>query len=91
MSFSSETVVITGASEGIGRALALELAAERPRLVLAARSADRLAATAVECRARGAEVLEVPTDVSERAQCEEPLRCDHRSGRVRTPDRVSGS
>lgn len=38
--------------------------------MLAARSADRLAATAVECRARSAEVLEVPTDVSERAQCE---------------------
>ncbi|MGH8286737.1 MAG: SDR family NAD(P)-dependent oxidoreductase, partial [Steroidobacteraceae bacterium] len=70
MSFSSKTVVITGASEGIGRALALELAADRPRLVLAARSADRLAATAAECRACGAEVLEVPTDVSERAQCE---------------------
>lgn len=70
MGFFSKIVVITGASEGVGRALALELAADRPRLVLAARSADRLAATAVECRARGAEVLEVPTDVSERAQCE---------------------
>jgi short-subunit dehydrogenase len=71
VSFSGKTIVITGASEGIGRALALELAADQPRLVLAARSTERLAQAAAECRTRGAEVLEVPTDVSERAACEQ--------------------
>jgi short-subunit dehydrogenase len=69
--FSSKVIVITGASEGLGRALAIELAADRPRLVLAARSPERLVETAAECRARGAEALVVPTDISEPAQCRE--------------------
>jgi len=34
--FTEKTVVVTGASSSIGRALWLELAGERPRLVLAA-------------------------------------------------------
>ncbi len=69
MSFADKTIVITGASEGIGHALAVELAADRPRLVLAARNAERLAETGVECRALGARTLEVATDVSDRMQC----------------------
>jgi len=68
--FAGKTIVLTGASEGIGRALAIDLAEDRPRLVLAARGGERLAATAADCRARGAEVLEVAADVADRAQCE---------------------
>jgi len=68
-SFEGKVVVLTGASEGIGRALALALASARARLVLAARSAERLASLAQECSARGADVLCVPTDVSRRADC----------------------
>jgi short-subunit dehydrogenase len=65
------TVVITGASDGIGAELARQYAAQRPapRLILAARNPDTLAAVAEECRSRGAEVLSVPTDVSDEAQC----------------------
>jgi short-subunit dehydrogenase len=70
VSFAGKVIVITGASEGIGRALAIELAPDRPKLVLAARSGERLMQTADECRARGAEALTVPTDVADRAQCE---------------------
>jgi short-subunit dehydrogenase len=67
--YAGRVVVVTGASQGIGRALCLELAARRPRLVLAARDATALEAVAAECRARGAEALVVPTDVSDEAAC----------------------
>jgi NAD(P)-dependent dehydrogenase (short-subunit alcohol dehydrogenase family) len=67
--FSGNVVVITGASEGIGRALAEALAPQGPKLVLAARSAERLESLAENCRAAGAEVLVVPGDLTEEAQC----------------------
>jgi NAD(P)-dependent dehydrogenase (short-subunit alcohol dehydrogenase family) len=66
---AGKTIVLTGASAGIGRALALELAPRRPRLVLAARDAEALAAVAQDCEARGAETLVVRCDVSEDASC----------------------
>jgi NAD(P)-dependent dehydrogenase (short-subunit alcohol dehydrogenase family) len=68
-SFAGKVVLISGASEGIGRALALALAPERPRLALNARNVARLEEAALECRARGAEVLTVPGDVSRREDC----------------------
>jgi short-subunit dehydrogenase len=58
-------IVLTGASEGIGRALVLQLAAARAQLVLAARDATRLESVAAECRSRGATVHVVPTDVAD--------------------------
>lgn len=63
----ARVVVVTGASSGIGRATAHRLADRGTRLVLAARSATALEAVAAECRQRGAEVLVVPTDVSDEA------------------------
>ena len=65
-SFADRVVVLTGASEGIGRALALRLARERARLVLSARNAERLASLASECTALGAEALVAPADASSR-------------------------
>jgi len=68
-SFAGRVVLLTGASAGIGRELALQLAPERPKLVLAARDAARLEEVAAECRARGAEALVVPTDVGDESAC----------------------
>jgi short-subunit dehydrogenase len=68
--FRGKVVVLTGASEGIGRALALELARAKARLVLSARNAARLESLADECRALGAEASAVPADASQRADCE---------------------
>jgi short-subunit dehydrogenase len=67
--FTGKAVLITGASEGIGRELALVLAAQRARLVLAARNPGRLAEAARDCAALGAEVEAVTTDVAQREQC----------------------
>lgn len=62
-SLNGKVVILTGATQGIGRALALELAQKKPRLVLAARDAAQLEEAAAQVRARGAEVRVVPTDV----------------------------
>jgi len=67
--YAGKVVIVTGASQGIGKALCLELAAQRPRLVLAARDGAALAEVAALCSARGAETLVVPTDVADEASC----------------------
>jgi short-subunit dehydrogenase len=67
--YAGKAIVVTGASSGIGRALCLALAPQRPRLVLAARDAARLEAVAAECRAAGAEARVVPTDVTSKDDC----------------------
>ncbi len=66
---SDKVVVLTGASAGIGRALALALAPQRPRLVLAARDEAQLAEVAEACRKKGAEALVVATDVASADDC----------------------
>lgn len=59
------TVVVTGASSGIGRAAALAFAAQGAQLALAARGREALDAVAAECEALGARTLVVPTDVTD--------------------------
>ena len=61
------SIVITGASSGIGAALALDYADDSSRLVLNGRDAQRLDAVATACRARGAEVDARTIDVADRA------------------------
>jgi short-subunit dehydrogenase len=69
-SFANKTVVLTGASDGIGAEIARQLAPEGARLVLAARNEEKLNEVAFRCQKAGAEILVVPTDVAEQRQCE---------------------
>src|SRR5574341_494142 len=68
--FHDNVVLITGASTGIGRALAYALAEQGACQSLAARNAEHLMAVAAECRQRGGKAIAAPTDVAERSQCE---------------------
>ena len=65
MSLKSQVAIITGASQGIGRAIACALAAEGMHLVLSARSEEKLNTLAGELRAAHpeAQVRVVPADV----------------------------
>jgi short-subunit dehydrogenase len=67
---AGKRIILTGASEGIGRALALELASRRARLALAARDRDRLESLVQECRLRGGEAIAVPTDIANEQDCD---------------------
>ncbi|GAB4379240.1 MAG: oxidoreductase [Elainellaceae cyanobacterium] len=69
-SFNKNVILITGASAGIGAALAKRLAEQYSeiRLVLASRNLEKLEAIATQCRAAGAEVLVIPTDMAKTEQ-----------------------
>jgi short-subunit dehydrogenase len=61
-------IIVTGASSGIGWALAEQLAREKSRLILAARNQDRLEELVRAIRAQGSEAHAVPTDVADPGQ-----------------------
>jgi NAD(P)-dependent dehydrogenase (short-subunit alcohol dehydrogenase family) len=63
--------IVTGASSGLGAVFARALAEAGADVVLGARRADRLAATAAAVEAAGARALVVPTDVTDPAACEQ--------------------
>lgn len=80
--FDGKVVIITGASSGIGLATAREFAACNAKLVLAARSEDKLAAVADEL-SQQAEVIAVRTDVSVEDDCRNLVdRAVERFGRI---------
>ena len=64
-----KVVIVTGASSGIGRALAMELALHKARIVISARSTEKLETLKLELERRGGEVLAVTTDVSREEEC----------------------
>ena len=64
-----KVVIITGASSGIGEACAWQFAKMGYNVVLAARSSDKIRATAKEILTFGAGTLSIPTDVSKESEC----------------------
>lgn len=68
------SIVLTGASSGIGAALACDYAAEGVRLALIGRNGARLASVADNCRGKGADVDAAAIDITERPVFEEWLR-----------------
>jgi short-subunit dehydrogenase len=73
-SVRGRVVLITGASRGIGRRLALRLARLGARLALTARSADDLDALAQELSAAGAEAEPIPADLTKSHDRERVVR-----------------
>ncbi len=70
LGLKGKVVLVTGASRGIGRAIALAFASEGCRLALASRTAEALAAVAEEVETLGAEARHWAIDVTDPAQVE---------------------
>lgn len=68
-SFKNNVIIITGATSGIGKELALRLAGQGAKLSLAARDSNRLKKIVSECRKAGGEAIAVETDVSIKNEC----------------------
>jgi len=67
--FTHQVILITGASSGIGKALACALAPHSPQLVLVARDQARLQEVALTCESLGATALVIPADVTDPQAC----------------------
>lgn len=68
--YEDSVAIVTGASSGIGRELALQLAGLSATVVLASRNEERLGEVAALCRKHGGgQALVVPTDVADKGAC----------------------
>jgi 3-oxoacyl-[acyl-carrier protein] reductase len=67
-SLKDKVALVTGASQGIGRATSLALAEAGATVAIAARNTEKLASLAAEIAAAGGEALAVPMDVADPAQ-----------------------
>lgn len=83
INFSEKTVIVTGASSGIGLALAQEFAKLGANVVLAARSEDKLAQIIKEIEGAGGVAMGICCDVTNFEQCQSMVfRCVERFGGV---------
>jgi NAD(P)-dependent dehydrogenase (short-subunit alcohol dehydrogenase family) len=73
LELKDKVAIITGGTQGIGRATALRLAREGARVVIAARGKERLDAVAEEIRTAGGMVVAVQADVAKPTDCEKAV------------------
>ncbi|MHB1853552.1 MAG: SDR family NAD(P)-dependent oxidoreductase [Acidimicrobiales bacterium] len=71
MKISGKVALVTGASSGIGAAVAVELARRGARVAAVARREDRLAEVVARCADAGGKAVALPADVSTRPACED--------------------
>ena len=69
--FKNKVVIVTGASSGIGEAMAREFAAQGARVVLGARSVQKLQLIAGDIRSRGGQAAYCGVDVTDVGECRE--------------------
>lgn len=67
-SLKEKVALVTGASQGIGKATSLALSAAGAKVAIASRSAEKLASLASEIEAAGGEALAIQMDVADPAQ-----------------------
>jgi short-subunit dehydrogenase len=83
--FFENVIIITGASSGIGKQLALDLSKQGAWLVLAARNIEHLKEVSEKCEQLGGKAIIIPTDVSEKSQCQNLIESTvERYGRIDT-------
>ncbi len=70
MQIQDKVIVITGAGQGLGKAMALMLAKEKAALALVDRNGDALAKVAAECRDRGGRAETFTADIANEAEVE---------------------
>ena len=82
---AEQVVVVTGASSGVGRAIAVRAGQRGAKVVVAARNQDGLDGAVAQIERAGSEALAVRTDVAEREQNEQLVRATlERFGRIDT-------
>ncbi|MDR0981688.1 MAG: SDR family oxidoreductase [Culturomica sp.] len=69
-----KVVIITGASSGIGKALAYEAARYGAKLAIASRNIEQLLEIEADLKSQGSDVISIRTDVTKEIACEELIR-----------------
>lgn len=73
LGLTGKVAVVTGGSEGIGKAAALAMAREGARVAIVARTQSKLDAAAAEIRAAGGDVMAISCDVMDEAQVKDAI------------------
>ena len=65
MNFTGKTLWITGASSGIGKAVAIEMSSKKCHLILSGRKEEELNKVASVCNKNGSTTLVIPFDLAD--------------------------